>query len=157
MTLGGQVLDQVKLHMGNDGTMNKISYNAKKNIKALDYILNKHPNREAILGANSSNWNFEVSDNLLKKISSINDEKRGASVVSALRTMGYDGELDTDFAHVPVGAVIGVAQVNKTILIDPNPFMFDGTTLKSTPALAQKSLEALGDGNKLVFLDEQVL
>jgi hypothetical protein len=35
--------------------------------------------------------------------------------------------------------------------------MFDGKTLKSTPALAVKSIEALKDGSKVFVADEGML
>ena len=76
-------------------------------------------------------------------------------MISALRAMGYDEELDLSNNDLHVAAHIGVKQSNTTLFVDPNPFMFDGTTLKAIPSLAQKSLLALNDGMKAVFIDEQ--
>ena len=46
---------------------------------------------------------------------------------------------------------------NNHILVDFSPYMFDGKTLKSTPALAVKSIEALKDGSKVFVADEGML
>jgi hypothetical protein len=37
----------------------KLGYQGRKDVVALDYIINQHPNRDAILGANSD-WKLEV-------------------------------------------------------------------------------------------------
>ena len=39
-------------------------------------------------------------------------------------------------------------------MMDVRPFMFDGTTLKPSQALAKRAVEALDDGATVVMLDE---
>lgn len=41
--------------------------------------------------------------------------------------------------------------------MDPNPYMFDGTTLKSSQALAKNAIEAMGNDSKVIVIDENRL
>ena len=66
------MLGQVKTHLSYDSVYNRLGYPAKRNILAIDYLLNKHPNREAIFGANSD-WTFDIEDNMRSKIAVDNE------------------------------------------------------------------------------------
>ena len=39
----------------------RFGYNVNRDLTTLDYLLNEHPNREAIFGSNS-NWELNLSD-----------------------------------------------------------------------------------------------
>jgi hypothetical protein len=66
--------------------------------------------------------------------------------------MGFEN-IDSSASIYNVNSHLHLNESNTHLLIDHSPFMFDGTTLKSTPALAVKSIEALQDGSKVVIGD----
>jgi hypothetical protein len=128
-----------------------MTYPAKKQFAALDYIFNSHPNREAIIG---SDWKLEVSDALrssLKTRSSDNSSQL-KTVRLAIESMGF-ANAENNQELYNVNSQTFLSESNTHLLLDNSPYMFDGTTLKTTPALAFKTLEALGDGSKVIFGD----
>jgi len=120
--------------------------------------MNEHPKKDELFGSDS-NWNISLSDEAKKALSrnlSVEENiKRGSPMIQAMETMGYEN-LDASNLTYNLASCVHDPSTNTHILLNPNPYMFDGTTLKHSSALAKKSIESMGDGAKAVVVDEQL-
>ena len=70
--------------------------------------------------------------------------------------MGYDN-INSDSAIYNVDHHIQAPDQKQHVLMSKTPFMLDEQTAKTNIALAQKSLRALGDDQKVALIDEAVV
>lgn len=130
-----------------------MGYKAKRDLSAMDYVINEHPNRDAIL---DSTWTLNLSDKVRESIRRVTPDgqnaKRGQSLTKALEAMGYEN-IDTSSSRYSATSQLYLPDQNTHVLMEQSPYMFDGTTLKPSLALAEKSIGALGGGARTVCVD----
>ena len=67
--------------------------------------------------------------------------------------MGYEN-LDNSSTRYSIAAHVHEPATNTNIIVDPDPLMFDGETLKIGPALAKKSLAKMDGDSRIIVADE---
>ena len=72
-----------------------------------------------------------------------------------MESMGYEN-LDASNLTYNLASLVHEPSTNTHILLNPNPYMYDGKTLKHSNALAKKAIESMGDGARAVVADEQL-
>ena len=87
-----------------------------------------------------------------------NPIRRGASenIINSLQSMGYEN-INSDSAFYNLEYHIQAPDQKQHVLLHRTPFMLDDQTTKTNIALAQKSLRALGDDQKVATIDEVVV
>lgn len=132
-----------------------MSYKAKRDLSAMDFIMNEHPNRDAILGSDST-WTMNLSDKVKDAISKVTphgqNAKRGQNLIKALEAMGYEN-IDALSNNYNATSQLYLPDQNTHVLMEQYPYMFDGTTLKPSLALAGKSIGAFSEPARTVYVD----
>ena len=127
--------------------MRTLGYLSKRKLALLKYMLNDHPNRERITGADQAAWTLEMSDANIESLDSFKAPGGGVDrqLASALSQLGYN-EVGKENATCQIATMhqAFLGDEEKTnILVNPMTEMFDETTLVTDVALAKKCLEAL--------------
>ena len=130
-----------------------------KDLATLDHLLNIHPNREAIFGTDST-WSLDLPaesrENMLAQLKPNQMRRASENVINSLQSMGYEN-INNESAIYNVDHHIQAPDQKQHVLMDRSPFMLDEQTTKTNIALAQKSLKALGDDQKVALVDEGVV
>ena len=77
-------------------------------------------------------------------------------MIEALKEMGYENYQVGD-TRFNIASQVHDPETNTDILMNPSPYMFDGTIMKVGPALAKKALDNMDGDRKIIIADEQKL
>lgn len=156
--IASMALNEIKSSLTQSNFERRLSYGSKRDLLTLDYLMNEHPKKDELFGSDPS-WSINLSDEskqaLSRNLTVDENIRRGSPMIQAMETMGYEN-LDASCLHYNLASVVHDPSTNTHILLNPNPYMFDGETLKHAPALAKKSIESMGDGARAVVADEQL-
>ena len=130
-----------------------------KDLATLDHLLNSHPNRDAIFGADST-WALDLSaesrESMLARLKPNPIRRASENIINSLQSMGYEN-INSDSAIYNLDHHIQVPDQKQHVLMHKTPFMLDEQTTKTNIALALKGLRALGDDQKVALIDEAVV
>lgn len=74
-----------------DGTVRSLNYFMKRKLALLAYMLNDHPNRERILGADPAAWSLEMNDANRESLEAVKSTSGNLDkqLAGALSQLGY--------------------------------------------------------------------
>ena len=121
----------------------------------LDYLLNSHPNRDAIFGSGST-WQLDLSaesrEVIQGQIRPYPIRNASEHLLDSLKSMGYEN-IDCDGVNYNLDYHMHAPDQNLNVLCTQAAFMLDQQTLRSNVALAKKGIEAVSDENKTAVVD----
>lgn len=92
------IVEQLGVDVQKNNLVRKSDYFAKRDLLAIDYLINEHPMREQLFGGDSS-WAMTLPEDarsiMMQAKYPAENVKRAGPLAKVLQTMGYDN-LDSD-------------------------------------------------------------